>query len=84
MNVAVGKGRSKTKTPGTYRYVPDKKGDGEGGTFVENGTENVDYWHLSVDGVPLAGVWIDEESANRDAATLRHLFAQAKGGKDAS
>jgi hypothetical protein len=75
MKVAVGKGKSKTKTPGAYRYDPNPKG--EGGAFVEDSPEHVDYWYLSVDGAALAGVWMDEASAQQDAETLRHLFATA-------
>lgn len=75
MNVTVGKGKSRTKTPGAYSYEPNPKGDG--GAFVEDGAEHVDYFYLLIDGVPLAGVWMDEDSAECDAATLRHLFAQA-------
>jgi isochorismate synthase EntC len=79
MNVTVGTGKSAKALDGEYSYQPDPKG---GGAFVLSSPERVTYHFLLIDGVPLAGIWIDKQSAERDAETLRHLLAQ-KGGTNA-
>ena len=79
MNVAVCTALSAKAMDGEYSYHPDPKG---GGSFILSAPERVRYYFLEIDGVPLAGIWISEATAQRDAGIIRNLLAK-KGGTNA-
>lgn len=84
MRVEVGTAKSKTALDGEYSYAPNSEPDKGGGAFVLTAPERVRYYFLTVDGVPLAGIWFDEGTARDDARIIENALSGRKGESDAT